>query len=391
MLPTGPGAVLELIRTGRATTRGELIAHLGWSRVTLGRRLDELVGAGLIVSGGQLDSSGGRPPERLAVNKDAGVLLALDIGGSHTRIGLTDLVSNVLEEDEADIGNEDGPDDIFEWALQVWDFLLARVGRTRADVRGIGIGVPGPVDPRTGELGAGQPDRRWEGVRVSRYFEGFDAVFALDRDVNVHAVAESRVGWPTYSDLLVVKAGIGLSCAIVSGGRIVRGARGGAGQLSAPRTGVDQPLRELQVTASGAVVRDRLARDGIAARTSAEIVALAQSGDRTTEEALVEMGTSLGSALAEVVGILNPEAVIIGGNLADAGDRFLSAVRAELLGTALPYARRGLVIEKSRLGDRAGVRGAALIAQDALFDADRVDRLMAERTERADRSVGAEA
>jgi hypothetical protein len=137
MLPTGPGAVLELIRTGRATTRGELIAHLGWSRVTLGRRLDELVGAGLIVSGGQLDSSGGRPPERLAVNKDAGVLLALDIGGSHTRIGLTDLVSNVLEEDEADIGNEDGPDDIFEWALQVWDFLLAqrlidaRAGRTQ--------------------------------------------------------------------------------------------------------------------------------------------------------------------------------------------------------------------------------------------------------------------
>ncbi len=378
MLPTGPGAVLELIRTGRATTRGDLIAHLGWSRVTLGRRLDELLGAGLIVSGGQLDSSGGRPPERLAVNKDAGVLLALDIGGSHTRIALTDLVSNVIEEDEADVGNEDGPDDIFEWALQVWDFLLARVGRTRADVRGIGIGVPGPVDPRTGELGAGQPDRRWEGVRVSRYFDGFDAVFALDRDVNVHAVAESRIGWPTYGDLVVVKAGIGLSCAIVSSGRIVRGARGGAGQLSAPRTGgADQPLRELQVTASGAVVRDRLARDGIVARTSAEIVALAQSGDRTTEEALVEMGTSLGSALADVVGILNPEAVIIGGNLADAGDRFLSAIRAELLGTALPYARRGLVVEKSRLGDRAGVRGAALIAQDALFDADRVDRLVA--------------
>ena len=64
---------------------------------------------------------------------------------------------------------------------KVFDFLLADLGRTRADVRAIGVGVPGPVDAVTGRLGSPQLDPRWEEVRVDDYFAGFDAVFAVDR------------------------------------------------------------------------------------------------------------------------------------------------------------------------------------------------------------------
>jgi predicted ArsR family transcriptional regulator len=74
---TGSGVVLDLIRRGEATTRSDLIEQLGWSRVTLARRLDDLLEAGFIVSAGQLSSSGGRPPEEFAVAADAGVILAM--------------------------------------------------------------------------------------------------------------------------------------------------------------------------------------------------------------------------------------------------------------------------------------------------------------------------
>ena len=91
LTPTGPSVVLDLIRSGVATTRTELLRQLGWSRITLARRLEELLSASIIVVAGQRDSSGGRPAENFAVNRDAGILLAIDIGGSHTRVGVTDL------------------------------------------------------------------------------------------------------------------------------------------------------------------------------------------------------------------------------------------------------------------------------------------------------------
>lgn len=375
---TGSGVVLDLIRSGEATTRSQLVDRLGWSRVTLARRLDELLDAGLVVRDGQRGSSGGRPAEGLAVNKDAGLLLAMDVGSSHTRVAVTDLVSTVLVEDEADIGLFDGPDDIFSWALQVFEHLLASLGRPSSDVRGIGIGVPGPVDPATGVLGSPQLDPRWDGVRVADRLAPLppDIVVAVDRDVNILAVGESRLAWQEHRDLVVIKAGIGVGAAFVHDGTPIRGARGGAGQLSAPlRDRLSEPLHRLETVASGGTVRDRLAGEGASIRTSADIVRLAEAGDERATAALAEIGSVIGYTIADVVGLLNPAAVVIGGDLAEAGEPFVGAIRRSIFGASHVFARQGLVVERARLGDKAGVRGASLLAQDALFESDRISRL----------------
>ena len=375
-LSTGSGVVLDLIRSGRATTRTDLIEQLGWSRVTLARRLDELLQASIVMSVGQLDSRGGRPPEEFAVNPDAGLLLAVDIGGSHTRLAITDLVSTILSEDEADIGLSEGPVEIFDWAGQVFDHMLDRLGKTRADVVGIGVGVPGPVNYVTGRLARPQVDTQWEGVLVQDYFAGrYDhAVFAVDRDVNIMALAEARRVGSEYRDVAVLKAGIGVGLAFVLDGSIYHGSRGGAGDLSAVRADGERTVR-LETIASGAVIRRELLRQGCRVRTSSDIVALANDGDPTVLRLLAETGTQIGQSLAHVVGLLNPQAVVVGGNLAQAGEPFLGAIREAVFAGARDFALQGLVVEKSRLGHIAGVTGASLIAQDALFDADRISRL----------------
>ncbi|WP_104163564.1 ROK family protein [Cryobacterium sp. N22] len=375
-LSTGSGVVLDLIRSGRATTRTDLIDQLGWSRITLARRLDELLVASIVMSVGQLDSRGGRPPEEFAVNPNAGLLLAMDIGGSHTRLAITDLVSTVLSEDEADIGLSEGPAEIFEWAGQVFDHMLDRLGKTRADVVGIGVGVPGPVDFVTGRLASPQVDTQWEGVLVKDYFAGrYDhAVFAVDRDVNIMALAEARRGWSEYRDVVVIKAGIGVGLAFVLDGSIYHGSRGGAGELSAVRAGGERTER-LETIASGAVIRRELLKTGRSVRTSSDIVGLANAGDPEVLALLAATGTEIGRSLAHVVGLLNPQAVVVGGNLAQAGEPFLGAIREAIVSGARDFALQGLVVEKSRLGHVAGVTGASLIAQDALFEADRISRL----------------
>jgi len=374
---TGSGAVLDLIRAG-VTTRGDLQEQLGWSRVTLRRRIDELFEHGLIVHEG-VESTGGRPREALAVNKDAGVLLALDVGSSHTHVAVTDLVSGVLSEDEADIGLFDGPEAIFSWAGQVFDFLLGALGLPRDAVHGIGIGVPGPVDSHTGVLGDPQLDPRWDGVAVGDYVKDWGragAVVAVDRDVNLLAEAESRLGWPDVRNMVVVKAGIGLGCAIVADGRVVRGSRGGAGQLSAPlRERLSEPLRRLETVASGAVARDRLAASGQRIRTGNDIVALVAGGHEDAAGVVEEIGAVLGYALADVVGLLNPAALIVGGTLAELDERFLDPIRRSAFAASHAFARRELRVERSRTGAWGGVKGASLIAQDRLFEPDRISAL----------------
>lgn len=373
---TGSGVALNLIRSGQATSRRTLIDQLGWSRITVARRLDELLEASIIVSVGQSDSQGGRPPEEFAVNPNAGLLLAIDIGGSHTRLAITDLVSSVLIEDEADIGPSEGPTEIFDWAGQVFDHMLDRLGKTHSDVVGIGVGVPGPVELENGRLGTPQLDPQWENVLVREFFaERYGhAVFAVDRDVNVLALAEARRGWREYTDVIVLKAGIGLGCAFVLNGAIYQGFRGGAGDLS-HSSATGGRLQRLEDIASGGVIRTELVRSGYKVRTSKDIVKLARVGDPEVLRLLSETGTIIGAALADIVGLLNPQAVIVGGNLAGAGEAFVASIREAIFAGARDYALKGLVVEPSRLGSIAGVTGASLIAQDALFAPDRISKL----------------
>jgi len=159
----------------------------------------------------------------------------------------------------------------------------------------------------------------------------------------------------------VLKAGIGVGLAFVLDGSIYHGSRGGSGDLSLVRSGGARTER-LETIASGAVIRRELQRRGYRVRTSNDIVGLANEGDPEVLRLLSETGTAIGQSLAHVVGLLNPQAVVVGGNLAEAGEPFLGALQ-------------GLVVEKSRLGHIAGITGASLIAQDALFEADRISRL----------------
>jgi predicted NBD/HSP70 family sugar kinase len=381
LISTGSGVVLDLIRSGQATTRSDLITRLGWSRITIARRLDELLNATIIVSAGRSDSRGGRPPEEFVVNKDAGLLLAMDIGGSHSRLAITDLVSNVLLEDEADIGLHDGPDDIFDWSCQVFDHLLERLGKAHSDVRGIGVGVPGPVDPATGRIASPQVNAQWADVVVKDYFPGdYRAVFAVDRDVNVLAVAEHRVGWPEHRDAIVLKIGMGIGCGLVFGGRVYHGNRGGAGDLAhTPSGGGEVCLCGrtgcLDTVASGRAIERDLRAQGATVRTSADIVALYDSGHEGVARLLADAGTHIAQALVNPVALLNPSAVVIGGNIAHAGAVLLDPIRELLLRDVSQFSRRDLVVISAKLGHKAGVIGASLIAQDALFEPDRISRL----------------
>lgn len=382
--PTGSGVLLAKIRQRPGIARRSLVNELGWARATVGKRLDELIANGYIVITGQHQSTGGRRAEAFALNSALGVVLAADVGASHSRLAVSDLSGAILIDDEADILIDSGPDEFFEWAEQVFAYMLQRIGRSADDVMAVGIGVPDPVDPTTTRLSSPPSRATWTARPLSHYVRRLypRAVVAVERDANLLAVAERRSGWPDARDLVLIKFSSGLGAGVVLGSHISHGMRGAAGDLG----GMERPdatglVRPLETFASGWAIQSRLTTLGYSVRTSADIVALSNAGDATVQQLIREAAEAIAGAAVDVIRLLSPQVIVVGGTLAETGNVAIEPILRMLRSKEASFASALPEISLARLGRAAGVTGASLLALDRLFSPDRISALTAHSPE----------
>ena len=362
--------LLRLISSGRATTRAHLASVTGLARSTVSQRVDALIASRLVYEAGGGLSTGGRPPIVLAFNKAAGVVLAADLGATHCRLAVADLGAHLLEEHTADLEIAQGPDAVLGWVADRFEELLARCGRSAADVRGIGIGVPGPVEFATGQAVNPPIMPGWDGVSIPSRLSGrFGAPVLVDNDVNIMALGEHSAGWSDAELLLFVKVGTGIGCGIVSHGRVHRGADGAAGDIGHIRlSGHDDAVCRcgnvacVEAVAGGAALARQLRADGFDVRGSRDVVQLARDGNPAAVRAVRTAGRRIGEVLASLVNFYNPNVIVIGGDLAEVQDQLLAGIREVVYQRSLPLATRHLQLVRSGLGDRAGAVGAAVMA-----------------------------
>ena len=382
--PTSAGALLGAIRDGAAVTRADLARHFGLARSTVAQRVDALLAAGLVYEAGGGTSTGGRPAAVLAFNHATGVVLAVDLGATHARVALSDLAGTLLAETAADLDIARGPDEVLGWASDRFAELLEHSGHTAGDVRGIGLGIPGPV-----EFASGQPFNPpimpgWNGFSIPGWFaRGYDAPVLVDNDANIMARGEHRVHWRDTLHLLFVKVGTGIGCGIVADGRIHHGALGAAGDIGHIRATLDDVMCRcgnvgcLEAVAGGQALARRLAADGAETANSRDVVRLVQAGDAAATRLVREAGRSLGEVLAETVNFFNPAVIVLGGDIAEAQAPLLAGAREGIFSRSLVLATRDLRIVPSQLGDRAGVIGAASMVIDRVLAPEAIDRKLA--------------
>ena len=148
--PGSPGNILSCLREERASSRPELAEYTGMSRTVVSQRVELLMAAGLVVEDGMKASTGRRHAVRLRFADEAGVVLAGHLGATKARLALTDLSGRILSERSTEWPIRVGPVRTLEWLVSEFEQLLDLTGRSRADLKGIGIGVPGPVEHATG-------------------------------------------------------------------------------------------------------------------------------------------------------------------------------------------------------------------------------------------------
>ncbi|ROS52846.1 ROK family transcriptional regulator [Frigoribacterium sp. PhB24] len=382
---TGASEIFQLLRDGAPRTRAELAAMTGLARSTIGLRLDVLAELGLVGPYADAVSTGGRPPSRVALVPSARVVLAADFGAGHVNLALTDLMGVELTSDRRLIDIADGPETTLAGMVTGADALLDRLGRTRDDLIGIGVGLPGPVQFSTGRPVNPPIMPGWDGFDVPGWVRRhLDVPVLVDNDVNIMALGERNHAWPSTDHFLFVKVATGIGSGIISGGRLQRGAQGIAGDIGhvqIPRgAGVVCHCGNvgcLEAVASGPALAGSLRALGYDCPGGRQVVELVRAGNVDAVQAVRQAGRDLGEVLTACVNMINPSVIAIGGSMAQAGEHLLAGVREVVYQRSMPLATEHLSIVPSRAGDRAGLMGASMLAIHHALSPAAIDELAA--------------
>jgi predicted NBD/HSP70 family sugar kinase len=380
-VPNGPGDILELIRHGRATTRGDVLELTGLSRMTVAQRLDALLGAGMVVEGETGEATGGRRRRSLAFNSAQSRVVAAAVDTTHTRIAVTDLSGTVLGDTVIDVPVEAGPSVVLDQIAAGLTLLLEKHDLVPGDLCGAGLSLPGPIDPLSGRPSQPPILPGWDAYPVAEHLQAGlpDVPVLTANDADAAALGEYAAGHDGLRALCLVKVSTGIGTGIVIDGRLYTGADGGAGDIGHVRV---SPRSDalcqcgmqgcLAAVASGRAVAAELTEHGYPATSGHEVRELLRAGNADAARITQQAGRRIGEVMATVVCLLNPEVLLIGGDLASAP--LLSGIRETLYRSALPRATRHMALQLGTLGEDAAVVGLTRLVVDHEFSPEAVNQ-----------------
>lgn len=379
--------IVNLVRTGEATTRPDIGRVTGLGRGVVAQRVDQAIEMGFLGDGSIGPSSGGRAPRTLRFRSDRGHIVICALGGLHVHVGLTDLDGTIIDQSHRDWDIARGPAETLEVTLEMVDELRGR--NDLLPIWGVAVGLPGPVDFASGRPVAPPIMPGWNGFDVRRRFaEHYDAPVWVDNDVNLLAYGERARRPDEDLNLIYCKIGTGIGAGLLSRGHIHRGANGAAGDIGHVRVaGADVQCRCgkigcLEAVAGGwALTRDaeaaiaggakgqlaRLAEEGTAP-TPENISRAAENGDALAIALIQSSARVVGEAIAALVNMFNPSVIVIGGAVASAGEVFLAEVRQRVYELSLPLATRDLSIVQSVNDVSEPLRGGVEMVKEQLFE-----------------------
>ncbi|GGK60721.1 ROK family transcriptional regulator [Ornithinimicrobium pekingense] len=370
-MPVQAGDILQLIRSGEATTRGDLLEATGLSRMTVAQRVALLLDAGLVVETSAATAGRGRPRKSLRFNHEHAVVAVAAVDTTHTVTAVTDLEGRVLARERIEPRVADGP---LPTLSAISESLAGLMTPDLPPLAGIGISVPGPVDPATGRPSEPPIMPGWDAYPIAEHLQEHVAEVPVHtaNDADAAAVGEYVAEFRGCRSLVMVKVSTGIGTGIVLGGQRYTGADGGAGDIGHVRVEHPVPTRCmcgasgcLAAVASGRAVAAQLRELGRDATAGHDVGTLLRAGDHDALRLTREAGRRIGEVLATVVCVLNPEVVVVGGDLASTS--LITGIRETLYGRSLPRATRHLRLALGSLREDAAVIGLNRVVVDAEF------------------------
>ena len=307
------------------------------------------------------------------------VVAGIDIGGTKIAIAFENRSRERIAARRLPTQTELGPDRILENVCRALEEMLAETG---AQLTSIGVGCPGPIDIARGLVlsPANLPD--WVEFPIVRILEKrFGVPVSLDNDANAAALGEYFYGAGRgFTDMFYVTISTGIGGSIICGGQIHHGVQAGAGEVGhtivdtngircrcgirgcfetiASGTGIARRMREKLAAHSGAENLDNI--------TAETVVELVRKGDAAAREIWDETIKYLAIGLGNAITLIAPEAVVIGGGVAEAGELLFAPLRRAIAKNVSMVPIEKVQILRASLGSESGVCGALMLAQRAI-------------------------
>ena len=369
-----------------ATSRADITARTGLSRQTISTVVEELEHAGLVhehTASDQTRTRGsGRPPVLLSLVPGAAFAAGVDFGHRHIRVAICDLAGEPLSDDWSPAEVDHGPFQSLDLAHELLREALSSAGLGRDQLLGVGLGVAAPINKTTGELETDGILPGWHGIRPAAELEQRLGVpVQLDNDANVGALGEKVFGaGRDVDDLVYVRLSAGVGAGLILSGRPFHGSLGVAGEIGHvlvdPRGAICRCGNRgcLETIASPVAVAALLERSIERPVTISTLLELVAAEDRGARRAVSDAGATVGAVVAALVNIVNPELVVVGGELAATGDVVLDPIREAIKRHCVAPASGAVRVTAGTLGPRAEVLGAAalILAQSPQVLAERV-------------------
>jgi glucokinase-like ROK family protein len=372
------GRVIDALRDRGRASRAEIARATGLSRSTVSSIVSDLIDSGLLSEqrdalGVAHGEAGGRPPVLLSLDPSAGLAVGIDFGHTHLRVAVSDLSHEVLAETRRELDVDHSADQGLDAAAELVDQVLQEGNVDRNGVLGVGMGLPGPIDRSTRTVGSSSILPGWVGVDAAAEMgRRLRLPVHVENDANLGALAEYVWGSGRgHSDVIYIKLSSGVGAGLLLGGRLHEGAGGTAGEIGHTPAQQGTAICRcgsrgcLETVASARAIAEQLGASRGEPVTTQELLELTADGDPAAARLIAEAGREIGVALAGLCNLINPDCVIIGGDLSAAGELITEPVFESIRRYAIASAAEQVSVVAGVLGERAELLGALALVLHA--------------------------
>jgi glucokinase-like ROK family protein len=381
--------VLNALRLHAPISRADLANLTKLNRSTISNIVNELIDDGLVLELNTMESKIGRPGIALSLRPEGGAVIGVEIGVGFISVILTDFVANILWRECNEFPPKSPQIDVISKTEGLIDQAIAFANTKKLNLLGIGLGVPGLVDVQKGEL-LFAPNLGWRNVPLRLMFsQRFHLPIYIENEANLGALGEYYFGvGRDVENIIYLSSGVGLGGGLIINGQLYKGGRGFAGEIGhiqrdaqgelcgcgrrgcwetqvGPRAVLQRVKRSIESDSKSTFTKK--ADGDLENLTFNQVVDHALQGDKLCRSAMEKVGENLGTGIADLANIFNPEMVIIGGAFSYGREIIIPVLEKIIATETLPAVRKNLRVIVSEQGADACVLGAIAVVLDDIL------------------------